>query len=173
MKKLNIKGFSHLEVLLTILVVVAVAGIGYFGYQRFQASNGSKAAAGSYTFIRNANQMSGSRISYSVINEKTGVRSLLPKVLGVVATLASASEMRSTKTICTHYIITAGTPPRIHLEVKDSRGKVQASASKKLSGGMYRRGNFCLNNKYTGNAGIEAYMSDNGGVAIDTFYGKR
>jgi Tfp pilus assembly protein PilV len=51
MKKLNIKGFSHLEVLLTILVVVAVAGIGYFGYQRFQQNNSSKAAAGGWTSL--------------------------------------------------------------------------------------------------------------------------
>lgn len=100
MKKLNSKGFSHLEVLLTILVVVAVVGIGYFGYQRFQTNNGTKAAAASRVFTRYPGQMSGGKL----VNGKRHISGGYGTLAGLEAhTLVSAAEVNSSKKICASY----------------------------------------------------------------------
>jgi hypothetical protein len=167
MKKLNIKGFSHLEVLLTILVVVAVAGIGYFGYQRFQASNDAKAAAGSYTFIRNKNQMGGGK----------GIGGDRNLGIGPVTTIASASEMRSSKVVCTHYKVIGNHNAYqgaaiMYLTIK-GEGKVRATTSKRITAKYGQSGSLCVNNKYTGNAGITVHLSWRDSIVVNTIYGKR
>ncbi len=48
MKKLNIKGFSHVEMILSVVVFVAIGSIGYFSYNRVKSNNSNSAGAGSY-----------------------------------------------------------------------------------------------------------------------------
>ena len=40
-KKLNNKGFSHIETFLFVIVIVAITGVGFFVYSRNQAHAGS------------------------------------------------------------------------------------------------------------------------------------
>jgi hypothetical protein len=59
MKKLNIKGFSHVEALVVVVVLVAVGAIGYFAYNRFAGSNNKTAGAGRTFKIWHVNDTNG------------------------------------------------------------------------------------------------------------------
>jgi hypothetical protein len=46
--KLNSKGFSHIEIILALVVVVAIAGVGIFVYKHHQDSKKAMASAGTF-----------------------------------------------------------------------------------------------------------------------------
>lgn len=55
MKKLNNKGFGHLELIVIIVAVALIAGVGFFVYQNHSSTKKTTAHAGGWTNIGSAN----------------------------------------------------------------------------------------------------------------------
>lgn len=116
MKKLNIKGFSHLEVLLTLLVIVAVAGISVFGYQRFKTTNESKAAAGGWTKILTYSAEDTKGVTVQACRVKTSASKYRLKVM------VKRADKRAVRSNLNYYATNQGT----------DRGPTKATAPKSV-----------------------------------------
>ena len=82
---------SKLNLKIVIPIVVLVAALG--GFYIFRKSG----ASGNYTFVRNAGQMTGGTVQ----KKSDGVTYIFLKS-GTIATLTTASEIRSSSKVCAH-----------------------------------------------------------------------